>query len=165
MAGIAGEFAARGQSCRRLLTRPAPDSTATLSSRDWMSGEAMSRLAGSAEEAIISCCSEHALRSAAGPDSYAREPAPAVLTAMLDEILAPLGDPDRAVLTWISYRVPAHDIANWLGISAPTTKVRIHRLRNRLKRAAALYARRLDEKERAELAKYVPELGQSEEGE
>ena len=78
---------------------------------------------------------------------------------MLDLILLALSETELTLLQWLSNRVSTHDIAEWLSLSPPTVKVRIHRLRQKLRRAAIEYARTLDTRERAELSEYVPELG------
>ena len=62
---------------------------------------------------------------------------------------------DARLLEWVADRVPQHEAAEWLGVSHGAVRVRIHRLKARLRRAARRYEASLEGSERATVARFL----------
>jgi DNA-directed RNA polymerase specialized sigma24 family protein len=99
--------------------------------------------------AVAACCSEHAVRSSAGPIHAA--PLSAALERLAAALEAPLTEEDRLLAVWMSHLVPPAEIATWLGIAPKTAAKRIERLRERLQLAALRHLEATDGDERREL--------------
>jgi RNA polymerase sigma factor (sigma-70 family) len=127
-------------------------------SRERRSAEAATILSSSGESAVASCCSEHALRAASGPDADERDLSPKAVSGLLSSILGSLSPTDRALLDWVAVRASSREIADALGISTIAAKVRLHRLRLRLRRASVNYLATLEQIDRMELLKLIPSL-------
>jgi RNA polymerase sigma factor (sigma-70 family) len=127
-------------------------------SRERRSAEALTILPGSGQRVVASCCSEHALRAASGPDAEQLDPSPKALSDLLTAILSPLSTADRTLLDWVAFRAPTREIGDALSISTSAVKVRLHRLRTRLRRASVKYVATLEPGDRMDLLKRIPSL-------
>jgi DNA-directed RNA polymerase specialized sigma24 family protein len=101
------------------------------------------------DEALVACCSEHAVRSSGGPRHSA--PFSPALRRLAVALEAPLTEEDRLLAVWMSHLVPPAEIAAWLGIAPKTAAKRIERLRERLQLAALRHLEATDGDERREL--------------
>jgi DNA-binding CsgD family transcriptional regulator len=98
-------------------------------------------------------CSEASLRAAAGP---LWEPVPLLrgvqrIASMLDEGLT---DDERDILTWVSEHMLQSQIAEWLGVSYPTARKRLERLRARLAEVAERFRHSLSGRDRRDVDRF-----------
>lgn len=110
-----------------------------------------------AERAVLTVCSESALRASHGPDWAAPpiNPALARLAAALERRLT---EDERRLIGWLGAHVPQRHIAAWLGISYGAVSKRIARLRARMRGAADAYIAAQGEPERAALRRFFERL-------
>jgi DNA-directed RNA polymerase specialized sigma24 family protein len=101
--------------------------------------------------AVAACCSEHAVRSSAGPVHPPPPPLSTALQRLAAELEASLTEEDRLLAVWMSHLVPPAEIAAWLGIAPKTAAKRMERLRERLQLAALRHLEATDGDERREL--------------
>jgi RNA polymerase sigma factor (sigma-70 family) len=106
-------------------------------------GATLSQVADGSQWVIAEMCSEYAIRSATSPDAAAVEEerglpddaraelAHALWTAMSEE--------EQRMMGYLAERYPQREIAERLGLTPTTARVRIMRLRQRLRKVAAQY--------------------------
>lgn len=109
--------------------------------------------AGEGERTLWGACSQHLLHSVQGPDWESAPLAP-VLERLVSAFDEGTTEEERLILQWISDFTSQREIAAWLGVSYAAATQRIRRLRERLREAAARYARALDGAEQRELQQY-----------
>lgn len=92
---------------------------------------------------IREAASEYSLRASGADDGDAESISPALkrLGVALD---ATLTDDERRILGWVGYWISQAQIAEWLGVSYGSLRVRLLRLRDRLREAADAYVRQAD---------------------
>jgi DNA-directed RNA polymerase specialized sigma24 family protein len=90
---------------------------------------------------VAAVCSEYMIRAAVCPGaellhSSARDVA---LVHLVAHLTSTMSERERELVGWLAHRVPARDIARWLGISYAATRVRISRLRARMVQESLRY--------------------------
>lgn len=117
---------------------------------------------GRNQRAVVSACSEAAIRSTYGPDW---EPVrlPPVLERLVSVFEEGVSSDERQLLSWVGQRVPYSLVAEWLGISRAAAIKRVGRLRDRLIEAALRFGASLDAADVSELARFLRRTGVVEE--
>lgn len=105
------------------------------------------------DESRSAGCSEHALRSSAGPPDA--PPMSAPLQRLAAALEGPLTEEERVLAVWMSHLVPPAEIAAWLNIAPKTAAKRIERLRERLQHAALEHVEGTEGDERQELLVFL----------
>jgi DNA-directed RNA polymerase specialized sigma24 family protein len=82
-----------------------------------------------------------------------------VLRLLTREIEARISAEEREILKWLADYVPQRDMARWLGTTYGAMRVRVHRLRERLRRLAVELAPSLAAEERRELDRFFRRTG------
>ena len=88
------------------------------------------------------------------PTRYAR-----VLRLLSIEIRDLTTAEERDILAWLADYVPQREIARWLGTTHGAMRVRVHRLRERLRRDAQRFGTTLEPAERRELDRFLRRAG------
>jgi len=99
-------------------------------------------------------CSDHARRSARGPDASPAAPS-AVLAALARHLESRLADDDRLLLAWLAHHVPLRTAAAWLGVTYESVSKRAQRLRARMRAASLMYVDALPAAERREVERVL----------
>ena len=110
------------------------------------------------QRAVVSACSEAAVRSTYGPDW---EPVrlPPVLERLVSMFEEGISTDERQLLSWVGQRVPYSLVAEWLGISRAASIKRVGRLRDRLIEAALRFGASLDAADVSELTRFLRRAG------
>lgn len=110
------------------------------------------------QRAVVSACSEAAVRSTYGPDWEPVRLSPVLerLVSVFEEGVSP---DERQLLSWVGQRVPYSLVAEWLGISRTAAIKRVGRLRDRLIEAALRFGASLDAADVSELARFLRRAG------
>jgi hypothetical protein len=110
------------------------------------------------QRAVVSACSEDAVRSTYGPDW---EPVrlPPVLERLVSMFEEGVSSDERQLLSWVGQRVPYSLVAEWLGISRLAAIKRVGRLRDRLIEAALRFGTSLDAADASELTRFLRRAG------
>ncbi len=118
----------------------------------------MGDLGGAGEAALLTTCSEDAVRGTYGPD---REPValPPVLERLVSVFEEGISMEERMLLSWVSQRTPYSLIATWLGVTRSAAIKRVTRLRARLIDAAMRFGGSLGREDRAELLRFLRRSG------
>jgi DNA-directed RNA polymerase specialized sigma24 family protein len=105
------------------------------------------------EGAVVTCCSEHALRASGARAEAA--PLSVALRGLAAGLEASLDPEQRLLAVWLSHCVPQLEIAAWLELTPKAAAKRIERLRERLQYVALEYLERAPEHERGELLRFL----------
>ena len=109
---------------------------------------------GTGQRALLSTCSEAAVRASRGPD-WEPNPLPLVLERLVSAMDEGVSEDERLLLRWIARRMPYSLIGTWLGITRSAAVKRVTRLRARLLEATLRFGGTLDLRDRVELARFL----------
>jgi DNA-directed RNA polymerase specialized sigma24 family protein len=109
---------------------------------------------GMGEHAVLAVCSRATVDASAGPDAEVASLAPG-LERLADALDGALKEDERQLLVWLGDWVPQTTIAKWMGMSFGATRVRIHRLRERLRAVALEHASTVGADERREIDRFL----------
>jgi hypothetical protein len=114
----------------------------------------MGDLGGEGESALLTTCSEDAVRRTYGPDVE-----PIALHPVLERLVSMfehgVSNDERMLLSWVAQRTSYSLIATWLGITRSAAVKRVTRLRARLVDAAMRFGKSLGREDRAEFLRFV----------
>ena len=105
------------------------------------------------ESVVRSLCSAYALRAVRAPDDEDVSTPDEHVSALHAFIGAQLDEEERRILGWVAERVPQREIAAWTGTTHGAARVRVHRLRARLLRAARAWLDALEPEARRAIAR------------
>jgi hypothetical protein len=110
------------------------------------------------QRAVVSACSEDAVRSTYGPDW---EPVrlPPVLERLVSVFEEGVSTDERQLLSWVGQRISYSLMAEWLGISRTAAIKRVGRLRDRLIEAALRFGASLDAADMSDLTRFLRRTG------
>ncbi len=110
--------------------------------------------ATSPQRIVAECHSDYGIRASArvaiGSDSSAREP----IAKLAQRLSRELTREEQVMLIRLGRHVPLREVAEHLGVAYGTARVRLHRLRDRLRKLALEYTRSLKPDERGELERF-----------
>jgi DNA-directed RNA polymerase specialized sigma24 family protein len=112
----------------------------------------------SIEGAVLSLCSEAAIRDSYGPAESGHEESHAALSHFCSILLEPLSEGDRSILELLGAGFPHREIANGLGTNYETGRKRIQRLCARVRDAVPSALKRLSETDRAHVERVLLRL-------
>jgi hypothetical protein len=106
------------------------------------------------EHVVSSTCSQASLEASIGVDASVGDSAGG-LARLANDLLAPLSNDDRLILTWLGQRIPHRSIADWLGMSYGACTKRVWRLCRRLRDRACMIAERYEGDERRDVERLL----------
>jgi hypothetical protein len=118
----------------------------------------MGELGGAGETALLTTCSEDAVRCTYGPAWEPMGLLP-VLERLVSVFEEGISTDERMLLGWVGQRTPYSLIATWLGLSRSGAIKRVTRLRARLVDAAMRFGDSLDRDDRIELRRFLRRSG------
>jgi DNA-directed RNA polymerase specialized sigma24 family protein len=108
----------------------------------------------SGERLIAECHSEYSVRMSSGPDMVDTPAARTSVAGLAMKCASQLSRDEMAMMIAVSRHVPLREIAGQIGVSYAAARVRLHRLRERLKKIALEHVRSLKPAERLELERF-----------
>jgi RNA polymerase sigma factor (sigma-70 family) len=110
--------------------------------------------ATSPQRIVAECHSEYAIRASArvptDSDSSGREP----IVKLSERLSRELTREEQTMMICVGRHVPLREVADQLGVTYGTARVRLHRLRDRFRKLAIEYMRSLKSDERLELERF-----------
>ena len=120
--------------------------------RDISQSAAYSAIGADHQRVVAECLSQHTL-SASGGDESAHAVRP-VIQRLAECIAAELDTHDMKMMIGIGRHMPLREIADQLGISYGTARVRVHRLRERFRRIVVRYLATLKPDDKNEITRF-----------
>jgi RNA polymerase sigma factor (sigma-70 family) len=108
----------------------------------------------SIERIVAECHSEYGMRASGRPDSEVPLQLRASLAALAEKCARDLTRDEMVMIVRVGRHVPLREIADQLGITYGAGRVRLHRLRERLRKLAIAHIRALKPGERQELERF-----------
>lgn len=109
---------------------------------------------GSRERIVAECHSEYAMRASYHADADTPLPIRASIARLAERAVQELTRGERVMLICVGRHMPLREIAEQLGITNGTARVRLHRLRERFKKLAVEHMHSLKPDEREEVEKF-----------
>jgi RNA polymerase sigma factor (sigma-70 family) len=122
-------------------------------------GATLSEVADGSQWVVAEMCSEYAIRSATSPDEAAvdeeRGLPDETRTGLAQALWEAMSAEEQHMMGYLAERYPQREIAERLGLTPSATRVRILRLRQRLRKAAAQYVATLPTQDGIALARIL----------
>ena len=109
---------------------------------------------GSQQRIVAECHSEYGLRASLPSQSDVSFPVCASIAKLAERAVLELTQGETVMMICLGRHMPLREIAEQLGISYPTARVRLHRLRERFRKLTLEHMRSLKTDEREELERF-----------
>ena len=106
------------------------------------------------ERIVAECHSEYGLRASSQAESDVALPVRASIAKLAERAIRELTQGETVMVICLGRHMPLREIAEQLGISYPTARVRLHRLRERFRKLTLEHMRSLKTDEREELERF-----------